>query len=136
MTRGFDLLLSRYQKLFAQRITGRKGDRLQFYCTPFSDLNMLLNLLSMLGGLSFSVAGGGTPCVHVRFNDVEALEQLAASDGYRNLILDANERIFQEQIELFTIFFGSDRMTDDCRWDFIEDYFTGLSVEELKRKYC
>lgn len=136
VTRGFDLLLSRYQKLFAQRITGRKGDRLQFYCTPFSDLNMLLNLLSMLGGLSFSVAGGGTPCVHVRFNDVEALEQLAASDGYRNLILDANERIFQEQIELFTIFFGSDRMTDDCRWDFIEDYFTGMSVEELKRKYC
>lgn len=67
---------------------------------------------------------------------MEALEQLAASDGYRNLILDANERIFQEQIELFTIFFGSDRMTDDCRWDFIEDYFTGLSVEELKRKYC
>lgn len=136
VTRGFDLLLSRYQKLFAQRITGHKGDRLEFYCTPFSDLNMLLNLLSMLGGLSFSVAGGGTPCVHVRFNDVEALEQLAASDGYRNLILDANERIFQEQIELFSIFFGTDRLSDDRRWDFIEDYFTGTSVEELKKRYC
>lgn len=136
VTRGFDLLLSRYQKLFAQRITGHKGDRLEFYCTPFSDLNMLLNLLSMLGGLSFSVAGGGTPCVHVRFNDVEALEQLAASDGYRNLILDANERIFQEQIELFSMFFGTDRLSDDRRWDFIEDYFTGTSVEELKKRYC
>lgn len=136
VTRGFDLLLSRYQKLFAQRITGYKGDRLEFYCTPFSDLNMLLNLLSMLGGLSFSVAGGGTPCVHVRFNDVEALEQLAASDGYRNLILDANERIFQEQIELFSMFFGTDRLSDDRRWDFIEDYFTGTSVEELKKRYC
>ncbi|WP_276865698.1 DEAD/DEAH box helicase [Mediterranea massiliensis] len=136
VTRGFDLLLSRYQKLFAQRITGHKGDRLEFYCTPFSDLNMLLNLLSMLGGLSFSVAGGGTPCVHVRFNDVEALEQLAASDGYRNLILDANERIFQEQIELFSMFFGTDRLSDDRRWDFIEDYFTSTSVEELKKRYC
>lgn len=136
VTRGFDLLLSRYQKLFAQRITGHKGDRLEFYCTPFSDLNMLLNLLSMLGGLSFSVAGGGTPCVHVRFNDVEALEQLAASDGYRNLILDANERIFQEQIELFSMFFGTDRLSDDRRWDFIEDYFTGTSVEELKKRCC
>lgn len=136
VTRSFDLLLSRYQKLFAQRITGHKGDRLEFYCTPFSDLNMLLNLLSMLGGLSFSVAGGGTPCVHVRFNDVEALEQLAASDGYRNLILDANERIFQEQIELFSMFFGTDRLSDDRRWDFIEDYFTGTSVEELKKRYC
>ena len=136
VTRGFDLLLSRYQKLFAQRITGHKGDRLQFYCTPFSDLNMLLILLSMLGGLSFSVAGGGTPCVHVRINDADRLEQLAAADGYRNLILDANERIFQEQIELFTMFFGTDRMTDEQRWNFIEDYFTGMSVEELKKRYC
>ena len=48
VTKGFDLLLSRYQKLFSQRIVGKKGDRLLFYSTPFSDLNMLLNLLSML----------------------------------------------------------------------------------------
>jgi len=60
VTKGFDLLLSRYQKLFTQRIVGSKGDRLLFYCTPFSDLNMLLNLLSMLDCLSFSVEGGGT----------------------------------------------------------------------------
>ncbi len=135
VTRGFDLLLSRYQKLFAQRIVGRKGDRLQFYCTPFSDLNMLLNLLSMLGGLSFSVAGGGTPCVHVHFSDIETLQQLAFSDGYRNLILDANERLFEEQVELFKLFFGSDRLTDEQRWNFVEDYFTGTSVEELKKRY-
>ena len=38
VTKGFDLLLSRYQKLFTQRIAGTKGERLQFYCTPFSDL--------------------------------------------------------------------------------------------------
>ena len=59
VTRGFDLLLGRYQKLCAQRIAGNRGDRLTFYCTPFSDLNTLLNLLSMLGCLSFSVEGGG-----------------------------------------------------------------------------
>lgn len=135
VTRGFDLLLSRYQKLFTQRIKGNKGDRLQFYCTPFSDLNMMLNLLSMLGGLSFSVAGGGTPCVHVRFNNPEQLEQLASSGDYRNLILDANEHIFQEQIDLFNLFFGTDRLDDEQRWNFIEDYFTGTSVDELKEKY-
>lgn len=135
VTRGFDLLLSRYQKLFAQRITGEKGSRLQFYCTPFSDLNMLLNLLSMLGGLSFSVTGGGTPCVHVRLNEVEKLQQLADTDMYCNLILSANERIFQEQKELFRLFFGTDKMDDTCRWNFIEDYFTGMSVDNLKEKY-
>ena len=135
VTKGFDLLLSRYQKLFTQRIAGTKGERLQFYCTPFSDLNMLLNLLSMLDCLSFSVEGGGTPCVHVRFNDPGLLQQLADSNEYHNLILDTNERIFEEQIDLFSSFFGTDILTDDQRWDFVEEYFTGTSVEELKKQY-
>lgn len=135
VTKGFDLLLSRYQKLFAQRIVGGKGERLLFYCTPFSDLNMLLNLLSMLDCLSFSVEGGGTPCVHIRFNDPEHLQRLAESNEYRNFILDTNERIFEEQIELFTFFFGTDSLTDEQRWNFVEEYFTGTGVEELKKKF-
>lgn len=135
VTKGFDLLLSRYQKLFAQRIVGSKGECLLFYCTPFSDLNMLLNLLSMLDCLSFSVEGGGTPCVRIRFNDPEHLQQLAESNEYRNFILDTNERIFEEQIELFTFFFGTDSLTDEQRWNFVEEYFTGTGVEELKKKF-
>lgn len=136
VTKGFDLLLSRYQKLFGQRIVGSKGDRLQFYCTPFSDLNMLLNLLSMLDCLSFSVEGGGTPCVFIRFNNPASLQALASSDDYRNFILDNNERVFQEQIELFSFFFGTDKLTDEQRWDFIEDYFTGMNVEDLEEKFA
>ena len=136
VTKGFDLLLSRYQKLFGQRIVGGKGDRLQFYCTPFSDLNMLLNLLSMLDCLSFSVEGGGTPSVFVRFNDPDTLTKLAFSDDYHNLILDTNEQIFEEQIELFTLFFDTNKLTDEQRWDFIEDYFTGTGLEELKKKFA
>lgn len=136
VTKGFDLLLSRYQKLFSQRIVGSKGDRLQFYCTPFSDLNMLLNLLSMLDCLSFSVEGGGTPCVFIRFNNPASLQALASSDDYRNFILDNNERIFQEQIELFSFFFGTDKLTDEQRWDFIEDYFTGMNVVDLEEKFA
>ena len=60
---------------------------------------MLLNLLSMLDCLSFSVKGGGTPCVFVRFNDPETLQELALGDDYRNLT-DTNGQIFQEQIDL------------------------------------
>lgn len=135
VTKGFDLLLSRYQKLFTQRIVGSKGDRLLFYCTPFSDLNMLLNLLSMLDCLSFSVEGGGTPCVHISFYNPELLHQLADSGEYHNLILDTNEQIFEEQIELFSFFFGTDRLTNEQRWGFVEDYFTGMNVKDLKKKY-
>lgn len=32
-------------------------------------------------------------------------------------------RCFQEQIELFSFFFGTDGMDDVKRWDFIEDLF-------------
>ena len=135
VTRGFDLLLSRYQKLFAQRITGQKGDRLTFFCTPFSDLNMLLNLLSMLDCLSFSVEGGGTPCVQVRFLRPDLLKQWAEAGEYSNRILENNERVFQEQIRLFTLFFGNDRLDDSRRWNFVEDYFTGTSVDELQARY-
>ncbi|MBQ8673198.1 MAG: ATP-dependent DNA helicase RecQ [Bacteroides sp.] len=135
VTRGFDLLLSRYQKLFQQRITGNKGTRLTFYCTPFSDLNMLLNLLSILDCLSFSVEGGGTPCVLIRFNDPDTLQQLADDGEYRNQILENNERIFEEQMELYRLFFGSNTLTDEQRWDFVERYFTGATVEELKKDY-
>lgn len=135
VTKGFDLLLSRYRKLAAQRIGGQKGDRLTFYCTPFSDLNMLLNLLSMLDCLSFSMTGGGTPCVLLRFHRPGLMKELAASGEYRNRILENNERIFQEQIRLFTLFFGNGHLTDTQRWDFVEDYFTGCPVEELERRY-
>lgn len=136
VTKGFDLLLSRYQKLFAQRITGKKGERLQFYTTPFSDLNLLLNLLSMLDCLSFSVEGGGTPGVQIRFDDPQKLQQIVDSGEYHNLILENNEQIFLEQIELFSFFFGNLHLSDELRWAFIEDYFTGMGIEELKRKYA
>lgn len=135
VTRGYDLLLSRYQKLFSQRIIGEKGTILQFYCTPFSDLNMLLNLLSMLGGLSFIAEGGGSPAVVVRFHDPDTLQALTESDDYQNHILEVNEQLFNDQVTLFRLFFGNSQLTDRERWAFIESYFTGTSVADLKEKY-
>lgn len=135
VTRGFDVLLDRYLKLFTQKMVGKQGEVLLFYTTPFSDLNLLLNLLSMLGCVSFTVEGGGTPCVRIRFDEPEMLKKVIADSQYRNLILDSNEKIFEEQIELFRMFFGTDKMTDLRRWNFIEDYFTGTEITELKTKY-
>ena len=134
VSRGFDLLLSRYQKLCSQRITGAKGERLLFYTTPFSDLNMLLNLLSMLDTIDFTVEGG-VPSVLVRVNRPEVLEQEVASGAYTNRVLDSNEKIFEEQIALFQLFFGNTSLSDEQRWEFVEDYFTGMGVEELAEKY-
>lgn len=73
--------------------------------------------------------------MHVSFCNPALLQQWAASGEYRNLILDTNERIFEEQIALFAFFFGSSHLFDGQRWDFVEDYFTGMGVDDLKRKY-
>ena len=125
VTRGFDLLLQRYRKLMQQYIAGAAGEVIRCFCTPFSDLNLLLNLLSMLGSVAFSVEGGASPCVEVRFLQPQALEQIARQGSYRNQVLDEEEQHFQQQIELYNRFFGNQQLTDAERWDFIEAYFTG-----------
>ena len=63
------------------------------------------------------------------------IKKEAASEGYQNRVLENNEKIFQEQIELFRLFFGNTKLSDEQRWEFIEDYFTGMSLEGLKEKY-
>lgn len=125
VSKGFELLLQRYLKLLQQHLSGSAGDTLQLVCTPFSDLNLLLNLLSMLGSLAFSVEGGATPCVEVRFHHPEALLALADEGHYHNQVLEQEELLHQEQIALFTHFFGNQQLSDEARWDFIEAYFTG-----------
>ena len=62
------------------------------------------------------------------------LKKEAASGDYQNHVLENNEKIFQEQIELFRLFFGNTKLSDEQRWEFIEDYFTGMSLEGLKEK--
>lgn len=44
-------------------------------------------------------------------------------------------RKYWEQIELFRLFFGNTKLSDEQRWEFIEDYFTGMNLEGLKEKY-
>ena len=84
--------------------------------------------------ITVEVEGGGTPCVLVRFDEADTLLELANAADYRNLILDTNEQIFEEQIALFTFFFGTP-LSDESRWNFIEDYFTGMEVDALIKKY-
>ncbi|EJW89411.1 hypothetical protein EVA_22480 [gut metagenome] len=65
-------------------------------------------------------------------------ERVAAGQEVSNVLLTArreqeNERIFEEQVRLFTYFFGTSGLTDEERWKFVEDYFTGTPDGELIR---
>ncbi|MFA6812850.1 MAG: DEAD/DEAH box helicase [Bacteroidaceae bacterium] len=136
ITRGFDIILTRYLKSINERLgSATSGTMLHIYCTPFSDVNMLFNLLSMLKLIELSVEGGCMPSIFVRVNEPQVLNTLLASGTYHNQVYDNNEQIFQEQIELFTAFFGAKDLSNEERWNFVEDYFTGKNINELKEKY-
>lgn len=82
---------------------------------------------------SILLSEGGVPSVEVTVNMPEVLEKEVTSEAYKNFVLENNEKIFLEQIELFQLFFGNTSLDDEQRWEFIEDYFTGMNVEEMKK---
>jgi hypothetical protein len=71
----------------------------------------------------------------VRFHEPETLKSLAENEDYLNQILEVNEQLFNDQITLFLLFFSNSKLSDRERWAFIESYFTGSSIEELKERY-
>lgn len=109
---GFDLLFFCYQKLCVQCIIGKKGDWLLFYVILFFDFNMLFNLLFMFNVVDFIVEGG-VFFVGVCVCDVEILKKEVVLGDYQNYVLENNEKIFQEQIELFWLFFGNIKLSDE-----------------------
>ena len=57
VTRGFDLLLSPLPEVVCPAYHRKERRPAVVLCPPFSDLNMLLNLLSMLNVVDFTVEG-------------------------------------------------------------------------------
>ena len=108
------------------------------YCNWNKDMLMGVLPNSQFGDvavISADTFGNDLVSVGVRVRDAEILKKEAASGDYQNHVLENNEKIFQEQIELFRLFFGNTKLSDEQRWEFIEDYFTGMSLEGLKEKY-
>ena len=130
VTCGFDLLLSRYQ-LCAQCITGKKGGRLLFYVTCLRFQYAASTCCLMLNVVDFHRRGRGSSVEAV--HDAGDIEKEATSGSYQNRVLENNEKIFQEQIELFWLFLGNTKLSDEQRWGIYRGLFYGMSLR-IERK--
>lgn len=78
---------------------------------------------------TYEVAGGEKPGVFIRINDPVKLKRILKK-GYTNSILQDIDRRQQTSVQIMEYFFTHD-LSNEERWNFIEEYFLGKTAEEL-----
>jgi hypothetical protein len=87
-------------------------------------------LLEMAEVGLIEIAGGESPMVFVRLNDPRKVIYDAHNPKYSNILLEDVHRRHHVSVDIFKHFFLRD-LSDDERWNFVEDYFLGKEVDEL-----
>jgi ATP-dependent DNA helicase RecQ len=87
-------------------------------------------LLEMAEVGLIEIVGGEAPMVFVRLNDPRKVIYDAHNPKYSNILLEDVHRRHHVSVDIFKHFFLRD-MTDDERWNFVEDYFLGKEVDDL-----
>lgn len=88
-----------------------------------TDVLQLAILLELFALATYEVVGGKNTEIFIRINDPMKIKRLAASN-YRNTILADIERKRKKSQEVLQYFMKS-KLSDDERWDIIENYFLG-----------
>ncbi|MBK7482303.1 MAG: ATP-dependent DNA helicase RecQ [Flavobacteriales bacterium] len=126
-------ILKLFQKVFADvreeyvRYAGRESgsdDRLM-------RLGYLLEMAEV--GL-VEIVGGEAPMVFVRLNDPRKVIYDSRNPNYSNILLEDVHRRHHVSVDIFKHFFLRE-MSDEERWNFVEDYFLGKEVDELLEHY-
>lgn len=94
-----------------------------------SEILFLASLLEMFGLATFELEGGRSPQVFVRINDPMILKRIIKSKSeYRNAQLSIIEQKHKQSKVLVESFMQLD-LTNNQRWDLIENYFLGRDYE-------
>ena len=91
---------------------------------------VMAQLLNSLGLATYERIGGEKPSIFVRINNPFYLNLLVRKDDYTNDMLEDIYNKFEYSKQLFIHFFTHE-MDNTTRWNFIEDYFLGTSMEDL-----
>ncbi len=131
---NFANLLKKLDRLYghsnsnnAERFITNKGHNALIYIR----LGSLIELLN-LG--SYEVKGGESPLVYLRINDPNKLMKDANNDCYQNRLLDRTLQRHELSMDIFNHFFLRD-FSNRARWNYIEDFFLGSSIDTLIDKY-
>ena len=127
MQHGYERLETIYLKAFDQHMDALGKT---FYCTTFSPIIKLAELLNSLSIGDYERLGGDTPAIFVRINNPVYLNDLVRKGRYSNAILNNIYQKYDYSERVFSYFF-TQNMSDKQRWNFIEAYFLGASEEEL-----
>ena len=91
-------------------------------------------LLEILELGAFETTGGDDPKIFLRLNDPRRIEKDSTSDKYSNFILESVKNRHKVSCALFEHFF-THYFSNENRWNMIEDFFLGMSNDELFEKY-
>lgn len=101
---------------------------------PLKNHIRLGSLLEIMELGSFETIGGDDPKIFLRLNDPRRIEKDSTSDNYSNFILESVKNRHKVSCALFEHFF-THYFSNENRWNMIEDFFLGMSNDELFEKY-
>lgn len=82
------------------------------------------SLIELFGLGTYEVAGGEDPQMFVRIGNPTALKRAADDPYYKNAVLNEMNARKERAVEVMEAFFQAE-LTDEERWEVIEDYFLG-----------
>ena len=129
---GYEKVSSTYMRRFNESFN-RENVTIIDYVDANSDVIKLAKFASMIDVADYQIVGGEGSAIFVRINEPYKLRELARSDFYENSLLKKMNDQFELSLKIFDYFFTTP-MSDNERWDFIEDYFLGKPITELLNK--
>lgn len=91
-------------------------------------------LLEILNLGSFVSQGGEEPKLFIRINDPRRIKKDSEDSSYSNSILESVKDRHKSSCEIFEHFFTR-YFDNNTRWRIIEDFFLGISTDDLLAKY-
>ena len=129
----FSQLLVRLSKLFKDKDIKK--------CTKYASAGhenlkqyiRLGSLLEIMKLMTFESRGGDNPMIFIRINDPLRIQN-DVNSRYENILLKKTMKRHSSSTELFDHFFLH-AFDNEQRWNFIEDFFLGASIDDLLDKY-
>jgi hypothetical protein len=87
-----------------------------------------------LGIGSFVSQGGDEPKIFIRINDPRKIAYDSRNSEYSNFILESVKNRHKSSCDIFEHFF-TNYLDNENRWNLIEDFFLGMSTDDLLIKY-
>ena len=127
-------LISIFSKLYENHDKQSVNRFLSINDIPLKNHIRLGSLLEIMNLGTFETTGGDDPKLFLRLNDPRRIEKDSNRQTYKNYILESVKNRHKVSCQLFEHFFIN-YFSNEKRWDMIEDFFLGMSNDEIFEKY-